>query len=87
METAGIIIIGNEILSGKAKDINSSYLCQELRALGVEVRQIITIPDISEIIGKTAVDFSKKFENGFFIFLIYKFIFIIQECNYFTYYE
>ena len=61
METAGIIIIGNEILSGKVKDINSPYLCQELRILGVEVRQIMTIPDVPEIIGQTAVDFSKKY--------------------------
>jgi len=52
LKTAGIIIIGNEILSGKVTDINSPYLCQELRALGVEVQQIITIPDIPEIIGK-----------------------------------
>ena len=61
MKTAGIIIIGNEILSGKINDINSPFLCQELRILGVEVRQIITIPDIPEIIGQTAVDFSKKY--------------------------
>ena len=61
MKTAGIIIIGNEILSGKVTDINSPYLCQELRKLGVEVQQIITIPDISEIIGRTAVDFSGRF--------------------------
>ena len=61
LETAGIIIIGNEILSGKVKDINSPYLCQELRILGVEVRQIMTIPDVPEIIGQTAVDFSKKY--------------------------
>ncbi len=61
MKTAGIIIIGNEILSGKVQDLNSSYLCQELRILGVEVRQIVTIPDIREIIGKTVVDFSKRY--------------------------
>ena len=61
MKTAGIIIIGNEILSGKVNDINSPFLCQELRILGVEVRQIITIPDVPEIIGQTAVDFSKKY--------------------------
>lgn len=61
MKTAGIIIIGNEILSGKVTDINSPYLCQELRALGVEVQQIITIPDIPEIIGQTTVDFSERF--------------------------
>ncbi|MCH2270140.1 MAG: competence/damage-inducible protein A [SAR324 cluster bacterium] len=61
MKTAGIIIIGNEILSGKVTDINSPYLCQELRPLGVEVKQIITIPDIPEIIGRTVVDFSERF--------------------------
>tara|TARA_Y100001970_G_C14214121_1_gene848655 strand:- start:948 stop:1670 length:723 start_codon:yes stop_codon:yes gene_type:complete len=61
LKTAGIIIIGNEILSGKVNDINSPFLCQELRILGVEVRQIITIPDVPEIIGQTAVDFSKKY--------------------------
>jgi len=61
LKTAGIIIIGNEILSGKVQDLNSSYLCKELRLLGVEVRQIVTIPDICEIIAKTAVDFSERY--------------------------
>jgi len=61
LKTAGIIIIGNEILSGKVTDINSPYLCKELRNLGVEVKQIITIPDTPEIIGKTALDFSECF--------------------------
>ncbi|MBS1256148.1 MAG: CinA-like protein [Deltaproteobacteria bacterium] len=61
MTTAGIIIIGNEILSGKVTDENSPYLCTELRLLGVEVKQIITIPDVPEIIGPTALDFSKRF--------------------------
>ena len=61
METAGIIIIGNEILSGKVTDINSPYLCKELRFLGVEVQKIITIPDIQEIIGRTVRDFSEQF--------------------------
>ena len=45
MPTAGILIIGNEILSGKVEDTNSPYLCRELRALGVDVERIITIPD------------------------------------------
>ena len=61
METAGIIIIGNEILSGKVTDINSPYLCKELRILGVEVQKIITIPDISDVIGREVRNFSEKF--------------------------
>ena len=46
MPTAGILVIGNEILSGKVIDTNSPYLCRELRALGVDVERILTIPDV-----------------------------------------
>jgi molybdenum cofactor synthesis domain-containing protein len=45
MPSAGILIIGNEILSGKVTDENSPYFCRELRALGVDVERILTIPD------------------------------------------
>jgi molybdenum cofactor synthesis domain-containing protein len=45
MPSAGILIIGNEILSGKVGDANSPYFCRELRPLGVDVERIVTIPD------------------------------------------
>ncbi len=61
MSNAGIIIVGNEILSGKVTDKNSPYLCRELRILGVEVKEIITIPDTPEVIGKTVMEFSRRF--------------------------
>lgn len=44
-KTAGILIIGNEVLSGKVADQNGPYLTRELRALGVDVRRISVIPD------------------------------------------
>ncbi|HXG17294.1 MAG TPA: molybdopterin-binding protein [Calidithermus sp.] len=44
-KTAAIILIGNEILSGKIADANAAYLCRELRTLGVDVRRISVIPD------------------------------------------
>ena len=48
--TAAILIIGEEILSGKVEEENARYLVQELRALGVQVRRIEFLPDIeSEI--------------------------------------
>ncbi|MBI4843292.1 MAG: competence/damage-inducible protein A [Nitrospirae bacterium] len=48
--TVGIIIIGNEILSGKVQDVNSHYLAAELRGAGADVRRISVIPDsVSEI--------------------------------------
>jgi molybdenum cofactor synthesis domain-containing protein len=50
--SAGIVVIGNEILSGKVVDTNSPYLCRELRALGVDVERIVTIPDDVEVIAR-----------------------------------
>jgi molybdenum cofactor synthesis domain-containing protein len=50
MPSAGILIIGNEILSGKVEDTNSPYLCRELRTLGVDVDRILTIPDEVQVI-------------------------------------
>jgi len=40
-KTAGIILIGNEILSGKVADQNALYLCREFRQLGVDVRKLV----------------------------------------------
>ncbi len=64
-KTAGIIIIGNEVLSAKTQDTNSHFLCQELRGLGVEVRRISVIPDEIEVIGKEAALFSSAFDLVF----------------------
>lgn len=64
-KTAGIVIIGNEVLSGKTQDTNSHFLCQELRALGVEVRRIIVIPDEIEMIGQEVAAFSRAFDFVF----------------------
>jgi molybdenum cofactor synthesis domain-containing protein len=43
--TAAILVIGNEILSAKVRDENGPFLARELRALGVELRRIETVPD------------------------------------------
>ena len=43
--TAGIIIIGNEVLSGRTKDINTSTLANWLNSLGIEVREVRIVPD------------------------------------------
>lgn len=64
-KTAGIIIIGNEILSGKVRDSNSYFLACELRDLGVDVKRIYVIPDEIDIIGETAFEFSNKYDYVF----------------------
>jgi len=65
MPTAGILVIGNEILSGKVVDVNSPYLCRELRALGVEVERITTIPDVIETIATEVQTMSAAYDFVF----------------------
>ena len=52
MASAAIVVIGNEILSGKVVDTNSPYLCRELRGLGVDVRRVVVIPDEIDTIAR-----------------------------------
>ena len=63
--TAGIIVIGNEILSGKVVDTNSPYLTRELRKLGVTVRRIVTIPDELDEIGTAVATFHRAYDLVF----------------------
>src|SRR5882724_3928359 len=64
-KTAGIVLIGNEILSGKIADANAAYLCRELRALGVEVRRISIIPDEVELIAREVAAHSREYDLVF----------------------
>jgi len=52
MSTAALLVIGNEILSGKVVDTNSPFLASELRQLGVELERILTIPDDINLIAR-----------------------------------
>jgi len=50
---AAIIIIGNEILSGRTQDTNTSTLALWLNSLGVKVQEVRVIPDIEDVIVNT----------------------------------
>jgi molybdenum cofactor synthesis domain-containing protein len=63
--TAGIVVIGDEILSGKFTEENAAFLIAELRALGVELRRIAVIPDDLDDIAATVVEFSTRFDHVF----------------------
>jgi len=64
-KTAGIILVGNEILSGKTADANAAYLCRELRTLGVDVRRIVVIPDEVALIAREVAEFSRNHDVVF----------------------
>ena len=59
--TAGILIIGNEILSGKFPDENAPFLLKELRVQGVDVERVHTIPDEIDIIADEVARFASDF--------------------------
>ena len=60
--TAAIVIVGNEILSGKVEDANSPFLCRELRALGVSVERILTLPDVVEMIAAEVPPLAARYD-------------------------
>tara|TARA_B100002051_G_scaffold213157_1_gene205030 strand:+ start:542 stop:1294 length:753 start_codon:yes stop_codon:yes gene_type:complete len=63
--TAAIIIIGNEVLSGRTKDINTSTLAKWLNSLGIEVREVRIVPD-NEIAIIHTVNFLRERFNYIF---------------------
>ena len=53
MPTVGVVIIGDEILSGKFADENGPYLIERLRELGADLRRLVTISDdLDDIAGE-----------------------------------
>ena len=58
---AAIIIIGNEVLSGRTQDVNVVSISHWLNTLGVKLEEVRIIPDIEKIIIKTIREVRKKF--------------------------
>ena len=64
-ETAAIVIIGNEILTGKFPEENGVWLTGQLRQLGVELRRILVIPDELEDIANAVRTCADRFDYVF----------------------
>jgi molybdenum cofactor synthesis domain-containing protein len=46
--TAAILVIGDEILSGRTKDKNIGYIAEYLTAIGVDLREVRVVADVEE---------------------------------------
>ena len=57
---AAILIIGNEILSGRTQDTNTSSLANWLNSIGVKVNEVRVIPDIEKKIVDTIKELKKE---------------------------
>lgn len=65
MATAGLIVIGDEILSGKVADTNTPFLISELRGLGMRLCEIAVIADHTATIAETVARFSSRYDAVF----------------------
>ena len=62
---AAILIIGNEILSGRTQDTNTSTLATWLNSIGVKVGEVRAIPDIEKTIIDTINLLRKNYDYVF----------------------
>ena len=62
---AAIVIIGNEILSGRTQDVNVVAVSKWLNELGVKLEEVRVIPDIENSIIKTINELKKNFNYVF----------------------
>ena len=62
---AAILIIGNEILSGRTKDLNTSTISSWLNGIGIRVLEVRVVPDVEEKIISSLNELKKNFSYVF----------------------
>ena len=63
---AAILVIGNEILSGRTQDKNVSFISNWLNLkCGISVNEVRIIPDLERVIVKNILELSKNFNYVF----------------------
>src|SRR5437899_2710178 len=57
--TAAVLVIGDEILSGRTKDKNNGYIADYLTALGIDLKEVRVVGDIEGEIGTPLGEIAK----------------------------
>jgi molybdenum cofactor synthesis domain-containing protein len=60
--SCALVVVGNEILSGKVQDSNAYFAARELRKIGVALARIATIPDDLSLIAAEVAHCSRSFD-------------------------
>lgn len=63
--TACLLIIGNEVLSGRTRDANLQYIATRLSEIGIPLREVRVIPDIEAVIVGTVNEVRAKYDHVF----------------------
>src|SRR4051812_6787360 len=46
--TGAILVIGDEVLSGRTQDTNTNYIARQLTALGIDLKEARVVPDVED---------------------------------------
>ena len=60
-----VLVIGNEVLSGRTQDANIRFLAERLGALGLPVREVRIIPDVANTIVETVNECRARYDLVF----------------------
>jgi len=63
--TACLLVIGNEVLSGRTQDANIKFLASRLGQVGIPLREVRVIPDVQQTIIATVNEVRAKFDHVF----------------------
>ncbi len=63
--TAAMLVIGDEILSGRTRDANMHYLAGELSKHGIDMKEVRIVSDDAPSIEEAVIELSKKFDHVF----------------------
>ena len=63
--TACLIVIGNEVLSGRTQDANIKFLATGLGGIGIPLREVRVIPDVAQTIVTTVNEVRARFDHVF----------------------
>jgi len=63
--TAALIVIGNEVLSGRTQDANTVYIAKRLGEIGLPLREVRVIPDVPERIISTVNEVRDRYDQVF----------------------
>lgn len=63
--TACMIVIGEEILSGRTRDANLAWIAAQLNEIGVRLREARVIPDVEDVIVRTVNEVRGRFDYVF----------------------
>jgi molybdenum cofactor synthesis domain-containing protein len=62
---ACLLVIGNEVLSGRTQDANIKFIATGLGAIGIPLREVRIIPDVAETIIQTVNEVRSRFDHVF----------------------